>query len=55
MADIDDVQDTAVFIKKIVTSWNSIKAKGLGDPSGVIKDPQDTRLDYLLDMPGDDG
>ena len=55
MADVEDVQDTAVFIKKIVT-WEIINVKGLradirhNDALGVIKDPHDTRLDYLLEF-----
>ena len=54
MADVEGVQDTAVIIKKIVTWWKIISVKGLGadirhnDRLGVTKDPQDTRLDYLL-------
>ena len=30
MADVEDVQDNAVFIKKIVTWWKIINVKGLG-------------------------
>ena len=54
VADVEDVQNTAVFIKKIVTWWKIINVKGLGadirnnNPlEGVIKDPHDTRVDYL--------
>ena len=50
MADVEDVQDNAVFIKKIVTWWKIINIKGLGAEKRHNEDPQDTRLDYLLEF-----
>ena len=57
MSDVENVQDTAIFIKKVLTWWKIINVKGPGagirhnDPlEEVIRDPRDTRLDFLLEF-----
>ena len=52
-----EVQDTAIFLKKVITWWKIVNVKALGadvrhnDPlQAAISDPHDKRLDYLLEF-----
>ena len=53
----EEVQDTAIFLKKVITWWKIVNVKALGanvrhnDPlQAAISDPHDKRLDYLLEF-----
>ena len=57
MANVDGVHDTATFIKKVISWWEIVNVKALGadirhndDLEGVIKNPLDPRLDFLLEF-----
>ena len=57
MANVDGVHDTATFIKKVISWWKIVNVKALGadirhndDLEGVIKNPLDPRLDFLLEF-----
>ena len=54
MGQVSGIEDTAIFIKKVLDWWKIVNVKGLGagvrhnnELEDVIRDPSDTRLDYL--------
>ena len=57
MKDVEGVEDTGIFIKKVIDFFKIMNVKGLGadtrhnDPrEKVIEDPSDYRLKFLLDF-----
>ena len=57
MSNVEDVQNTAIFLKKVITWWKviNVKASGAGtrhnEPlQAVIRDPEDARLYTLLEF-----
>ena len=57
MLNVADVEDTGIFLKKVITWWKVINVKALGadtrhnDPlQAVIRDPEDARLYTLLEF-----
>ena len=56
MANLDGVHDTATFIKQVISWWEIVNVKALAvdirhndDLEGVIKNPLDPRVDFLLE------
>ena len=57
MSNAEDVQNTAIFLKKVITWWKVINVKALGADTrhneplqAVIRDPEDARLYTLLEF-----
>ena len=46
MKDVEGVEDTSIFIKKVIEFWKIMNVKGLG-ADRRHKDPDDYRLDLI--------